>query len=207
MKKLLALLALGGFCTAAAATPDCGTIVLINLRTLSYRTKAEFPDAPKRVDLNVWDAKKPMAMCGVTFTPQGNTLKVKVEQNDYFGYLTTPGRRAGGIYLAGSTPGLFGQTGLDVTFTLMDLYTTYSATAMVPREMQPTTAIALRIDGGKLQPLFWPGVGSKEVAFPKTAKIYDVYVKSQLPTNWERATVNLKTHELTVYRKFAFPAK
>lgn len=208
MKKSLFLLALLTLTTAAAAaSPDCGTVVFVNLRTLGYQTKAEFPESPKNVNINVWDAKKPIVVCGVTFTPNGNTLKVKVNDNDVFGYMTTPAREATGFYLSGSTPGLFGQSGLNVTLTMSSLYTTYVAEAMIPREMAPGTTVGIRVDNGKLQPLAWPGKAVDAVKFPKKTKIIDVYVKSKLSTNWERVHIDLLKNEMTVYRKFAFPTK
>ncbi|WP_291426638.1 hypothetical protein [Deinococcus sp.] len=199
MKKLLVLLALGGLSTAAAATPDCGTPVLLSLRTLVYRTKAEFPDSPKEVRTNFWEQSKPMTLCGVIFAKKGNTFVVKADKNDYLGYLTTPARTADGITLAGSTPGLFGYSGLSVDLTLLNLYTMYSARARIPTEMSAGTAVGIRIDGGKLQPLYWPGKGGSPVEFSKKSRIVDVYVKTNMPTNWERVTVDLANHTLTVY--------
>lgn len=206
MKRMLFLLALNVVSAAAAAVPDCSTPVLVSLRTLLYQTKAEFPDTPKKVQTNLWEQTKPTTMCGVTFTKKGNTFIVKASKNEILGYLTTPMRTGNEITLAGWTPGLFGYDGLSVDLTLMNLYTTYSATATIPTEMAGT-AVGIRIDGGKLQPLFWPGKGGGPVNFSKKTKTIDVYVKANKPTNWERVTVDLVNHTLTVYPKFAFPSK
>ncbi|MGX9688673.1 hypothetical protein ACTQ9L_16230 [Deinococcus wulumuqiensis] len=207
MKRMLYLLALSGISTAAAATPDCGTPVLVSLRTLVYQTKAEFPNAPKKVQTNLWEQAKPVTMCGVTFTKKGNTFVVKASKNEVLGYLTTPMRSGNGITLAGRTPGLFGYDGLSVDLSLLSLDATYSARATIPTEMGAGTAVGIRIDGGKLQPLFWPGKSGGPVNFSKKTKIVDVYVKTDKPTNWERVTVDLVNHSLTVYPKFAFPGK
>ena len=206
MKRMLYLLALIGISTAAAATPDCGTLVLVSLRTLVYQTKAEFPNAPKKVQTNLWEQAKPVVMCGVTFTKKGNTFVVKASKNEVLGYLTTPMRIGSGITLAGRTPGLFGYDGLSVDLELGSLDATYSAKAVIPTEMAGT-AVGIRIDGGKLQPLFWPGKGGGPINFSKKTKTIDVYVKANKPTNWERVTVDLVNHSLTVYPKFAFPSK
>lgn len=208
MNKYIALLALLPLSTALAAdAPDCSTPVLINLRTLQYQTKADFPNTPKVVRTNVWETKKPTTVCGVTFTPKGNVMTIKTDDNDVYGYLTTPDREARGIVLAGSTPGLLGHSGLEVRLSLFDLDAKYSAEAMIPAEMSASTTVGVRIDGGKLQPLYWPGKGGYTVSFPKTVKTIDIYVKTSKLTNWERVTVDRKARTMTIYRKFAFPNK
>ena len=207
MKKTLALIAIATLSLAQAAQVDCSTPVVVNLEWVGYQEKAEFPNSPKTLEFNAWNLKQPRSFCGVGFSAKGNTMSLKAEQLEYFAYMTTVGRISNTIILAGTTTRPGKKDGVKVTVSIDKYYTTYNAQVLVPSDLTKTAAVAARVDGGKLQPLYWPGVGYATVEFPKTIKTLDVYLKTNEPSNWQRVTLNFKSPEITVYRKFAFPTK
>ncbi|GAA5503745.1 hypothetical protein Dxin01_03507 [Deinococcus xinjiangensis] len=208
--KRLTLLGLAALASgASSASINCGTPVFVSGAYVGYETKAEFPDPPKKVSFDAWALKKPEAFCGVSFTPKGDTLVIKADKLDYFGYMTTPGRLGGDVVVGSVIKRASGKEGIRVTVDLDRFYTTYKVQVYVPADLAATSAVAAKIDGGKLQPLYWPGVGGKTVEFPKTAKTVEVYLKTTQPANWQRMVLNISPSSptLTLYRKATFPTK
>lgn len=207
MKKILSVGLLVTFTFAQAAQIDCSTPVFVDLERVGYKEEAVFPNPPKIVQFSPWELKQPRSFCGVTYAAKGNTLSVKVAKLGYFGFLTTIGRPESRIELNGLTtrPGKTG--GVQIEVKVDRYYTTFNAQALVPADLTKTAVLAARVDGGKLQPMYWPGMGYTTIEFPKTTKVLDFYLKTNEPSNWQRITLNLQRPELTIYRKFAFPQK
>ncbi|GAA5514949.1 hypothetical protein Dcar01_03713 [Deinococcus carri] len=196
--------------TAHAAEVDCSTIQLFDLHILFYKEKAVFPEPAKKVALDLTTLKSPFTGCGATFTTKnkGEVITIQAEKRPYLGILTNHFRQPSSINLSLDLLDSRGNTseGLEIDLTLMDIYTTYDASISVKPVMYKNTAVGVKVDGGKIQPLFWSGESFK-VPISKKAKVVDFYVKTDLRTSWQRVSVNLAVPKITVYRKAAFPAK
>ncbi len=89
---------------------------------------------------------------------------------------------------------------------MFTLSTTYDASVLLKPFMVNGTAVGVKVDGGRIQPLYW-NKQYATVKFSPKAKMLDFYVKTNLPVSWQRITVDLVTPKMTIYRKAAFPSK
>lgn len=210
MKRLCRLLLPFLLMTSAsqAANVDCSDIQLYNLDAVIYKEKAVFPNPSKKTAVELAGLRSPFKACGVTFTSknQGEIISIESDKLSNLAILTNHFRQPTGMNLPLYLIGNGGETadGLDITLTLVNLYTTYNATISVNIAMYKNTVVGVKVDGGKIQPLFYDGK-TLNIPISKRAKALDFYVKTSLPTSWQRVSVNLITPKITIYRKAAFP--
>lgn len=193
----------------AAAAPDCNTLRLNHFERIEYIDKAEFPNPSKEVSIEIHKVKNPIIVCGLTIENTANLITIKTKKRDTLAFLTNTLGYTSPISLSGYAirqDGLVVE-GIKINITMLDTDKTYNAEVGIPGLMVKNSAVGMRIDGGKLLPMYWSGGDWKKIEIPKKAKSLDFYLKSELDTNWQRVSVDLRSPTIKVYRKFPFPAK
>ncbi|QFP78542.1 hypothetical protein [Deinococcus sp. AJ005] len=193
----------------AAAAPNCDTLRLNHFEAIRYIDKAEFPNPSKEVLIGIQEMKKPVAVCGLAVENTTNLITIKAKKRDILAFSTNTTGDTSPISLSSYSirqDGLVVE-GIKINITMLDTDKNYSAKASIPGLMIDNSAVGMRIDGGKLLPMYWPDGDWNRIAIPKKTRTLEFYLKSELDTNWQRVSVDLKSPTIKVYRKFPFPAK
>jgi hypothetical protein len=95
---------------------------------------------------------------------------------------------------------------LTVHFSLPYIHNDNSVQAYINPVKFNDTVLALRVDGGKLQPLFYNRL-SPNIEFPLNVKTVDIYAQSKFKPSWERVSIDFTKPKITVYLKSPLPTK
>lgn len=193
----------------AVAAPDCDTLRLDHFEGIRYTDKAEFPNPSKEVLIEIRKMKKPVKICSLTVENTANSITIKTKKRDTLAFLTNTFGDTSPISLRGYAIGQDGLAveGIKINITMLDTDKTYNAEVGIPGLMAKNSAVGMRIDNGKLLPMYWPGGDWNKIEIPKKTRTLNFYLKSELDTNWQRVSVDLRSPTIKVYRKFPFPAK
>lgn len=192
---------------AEADEANCATMLLTGT-SLSYTTKGTFPASPESRKFKFLDDDSPVPAqkaCGLTFTPdrKANSLIISAPSfkpfSQLLGHLAPPTAKAR----------LDIQNSLDmaeqhVYFDPTKRTISFKGSSVSPQQL----VAAIKIDGGPLKPLFYNGKVTP-VSYPAGAKKLDIYFSADkaFVLFWRRASINLKSPSITIYRKAVMPSK
>ncbi|MBZ9751506.1 hypothetical protein K7W42_11590 [Deinococcus sp. HMF7604] len=196
------------FSFAHAATPaNCKGLMLASMSRATYQSQAVFPDEPRTVNLEFFDAvKSPISFCGYVFKPDfsARTLTIESKSLSSFsnifreGYINT-----GRIFLENRFYG-FENRSTNIFFDPSK----YQLGFDKGNSVMPPLTLAAKIDNGPLRPLFYKN-SNYAILVPKNAKTLDIYAKgqSEIRVDWQKVTINFVSSSITFYRSSSFPSK
>lgn len=210
MTKKLALTILALLGTAAAAKPaNCAKAVGLYSGSLHYTTVAKFPDPEEEVSLDFLDRFHPVTsaeVCGVKFRADAKAEKMTASAPRLETIAHVFASRAKGqLSISTGFPTFLGKAApVDLVYDLKGRTVSFKN----PGDLITTFVIAVKVDGGALQPLYYNGKMTP-VRIPPSAKAFDLYIRMPAGTYtaWERVSVNLKMPGVVLYRQAPFPAK
>lgn len=210
MKALALTALLAGL--AGAQDIDCATLRLDPNWAISYRSVERFPDPVTKVSQDLYALTKPFTFkgCGVTVKANAQTYSVTAKSIpelvrvmggdlgwsfDLRGLTTIGGQRSYPkmLILTVDLPGVL-ERQVSIGAYLLGPYLT------------PETVIALRVDGGKLQPLLYDGRWRGTKINPKLNTL-EILIRSPKPVLWERVQLDTRTKTMTFFKKYPFPAR
>lgn len=210
MTKKLAITILALLGTAAAAKPaNCATTLGLYSGTLHYTSLAKFPNPEEEVSLDFLDRFHPVTsaeVCGVKFRadPKAQTITASAARLETIAHVFAS-RAKGQLSISTGFPNQLGKaTPVDLLYDLGKRTISFK----VPDDLITTFVVAVKVDGGALQPLYYNGKMTP-VRIPPSARAFDLYVRMPAGTYtaWDRVSVNLKTPGVVLYRQAPFPAK
>ncbi len=204
---MLLLTLLAGMGRAEADEANCATMLLTGT-SLSYTTKGTFPASPESRRFKFLDDDSPapaQKACGLTFTPDRKAGAVTISAPSFkpfsqlLGHLAPPTAKAR----------LDIQNSLDMAE--QHIYFDPSKRTLGFKGQSTSEhqlVAAVKIDGGPLKPLYYDGKVTP-ITYPTSAKKLDVYMSANkaFVLFWQRASINLKSPSITIYRKAAMPSK
>lgn len=209
-KKLALILTFALLGTASAAKPaNCAKTVGLYSGSLHYTSLAKFPDPEEEVSLDFLDRFNPVAsaeVCGVKFRADAGAKTLTASAPDLGSIARVFSSRAKGqLSISTFFPNKLGKAAsVDLLYDLKGRTVSFKD----PGDLITTFVIAVKVDGGALQPLYYNGKMTP-VRIPQSAKAFDLYVR--MPTGtytaWERVSVNLKKPGVVLYQEAKFPAK
>lgn len=209
-KKLALIWILALLGSAGAVKPaNCAKTVGLYSGSLHYTSLAKFPDPEEEVSLDFLDRWSPVAsaeVCGVKFKadPSAKTLTASAPDLGSIARVFSS-RAKGQLSISTGFPNQLGKaTPVDLLYDLKGRTVSFKN----PGDLITTFVIAVKVDGGALQPLYYNGKMTP-VRIPPSAGAFDLYVR--MPTGaytaWERVGVNLKKPGVVLYKEARFPAK
>lgn len=195
--------------TATAAKVDCATLQVLSIWDIRYKEPAQFPNPVRAIKKDLYSLTTPyrFADCGIVVeaTAQRFSIQAKTTRGllDVMGglwlfpFLGTE-RQAGHLaFYKAATLSITLPDGLMRETVTVSGYVTGT---YLPRD----TVMAVRADGGKLQPLLYDGTFRPVEVSPKV-KILELVVRSSKGVLWERMQLDVVHSKMTFFKKSAFP--
>lgn len=201
---------------AQTTQPECGTMdSSVNnegIYSITYRTNSVFPETPKRVTVEYVPGKaiSSLTACGYSITFDGNELKVKASnaadllklmgytyRSTYTGFVLFPVK-----YSYKKNPSI------DIDTVNKKIWDSLWSNEFSQVDGDDLTVMAVRLDNGSLQKLFYKAVLTP-VDYADATQLINIYINHTDPKtlNVARAQLDLSKSTYTVWYRYPFPTK